>query len=150
MRTKRKFDRNAAEEICDRMAEGESLVSICQDDHLPSMGTVFQWLQQKELAEFRELYVQAVHCCAHSLAHKALETVDRLSGDDAQTARARFDGLMSIAAKLAPTSYSERMMVEHTGDVGGPMVAVQINLEAPDHSDPELVEHSSETDGETT
>ena len=150
MRTKREFDAKLAGEICDRLAEGESLVSICKDDHLPSMGTVLSWLQQKDRDDFRSVFGEALHCCAHSLAHKALETVDRLDGDDPQSAKARFDGFMNIAAKFAPTSYSERMMVEHSGNAGGPMVAVQINLGEPEHAGGQLIDHVGEKSRNTT
>ena len=71
----------------------------------------------------------------------------QLSGDDAQSARARFDGFMSIAAKLAPTCYSERMMVEHAGNAGGPVVVMQVNLGGSDTTDGKLIEYVDEPEG---
>jgi hypothetical protein len=36
-----------AEEICLRLAEGESLVSICREEGMPRRAAVFRWLQLK-------------------------------------------------------------------------------------------------------
>ncbi len=43
-----------AEDICDRLAHGESLRTICQDDDLPHRTTVLRWLARHEV--FRARY----------------------------------------------------------------------------------------------
>ncbi|WP_418220670.1 hypothetical protein [Burkholderia cepacia] len=38
------FSQDTADLICERLAEGESLRSICHDDGMPAQSTVFRWL----------------------------------------------------------------------------------------------------------
>ncbi len=42
------FSQEIAEAICERLASGESLNSMCKDDNLPSITTVMNWLAKGE------------------------------------------------------------------------------------------------------
>ena len=44
-------------EICDRIADGESLVKICSDAKMPKKTAVYEWLLRHK--EFAEIYARA-------------------------------------------------------------------------------------------
>ena len=44
--------------ICERLAEGETLRSICRDDKMPDKATVLRWLGDKAKTDFRDQYAQ--------------------------------------------------------------------------------------------
>lgn len=43
-----KYSEELALEICSRIAEGESLLKICRDDHMPRRETVHVWVLEGE------------------------------------------------------------------------------------------------------
>ena len=48
------YNEEIASLICARMADGESLRSICRDDAMPALSTVFLWVSKH--SEFSEQY----------------------------------------------------------------------------------------------
>src|SRR4051812_34483135 len=70
------FTQKIADAICGRMAEGESLRTICQDDDMPDKATVFRWLADDKYREFRDHYVRAREAQADYLAEEILEIAD--------------------------------------------------------------------------
>ena len=60
--------------ICTRMGEGESLRSICRDDAMPALSTVFRWLAGDN--SFQEQYARAMDARATLLAEEILEIAD--------------------------------------------------------------------------
>ena len=60
--------------ICTRMGEGESLRSICRDDAMPALSTVFRWLAGDR--EFQEQYARAMDARATLLAEEILQISD--------------------------------------------------------------------------
>lgn len=52
-----RYSDEVAEEICLRLAEGEHLCEICNEENMPSRVTVFQWTRNKP--EFAAKYRQA-------------------------------------------------------------------------------------------
>lgn len=45
------------EELLDRLAQGETLIEICRDDHMPQRTVVWDWCMKDE--KFNDRYVQA-------------------------------------------------------------------------------------------
>jgi hypothetical protein len=68
------FNLETADEICERLAGGESLLSICKDDGLPPQSVVFQWLSKN--AEFAENYARARQFWAHSEFERMMQIAD--------------------------------------------------------------------------
>jgi len=56
-----KYTKVLAEKICARLADGESLRSICKDDDMPGKSVVFKWLlsDSSVYAGFRDQYDNA-------------------------------------------------------------------------------------------
>ena len=59
------FTQKIADEICERIADGESLRSICGDDGFPTKSTVFKWLN--DFPGFSDQYARAREAQADSL-----------------------------------------------------------------------------------
>jgi hypothetical protein len=53
----RPFDQEIADEVCDRITDGESLRKITLDEHMPSPVTIYKWLNEN--ADF----VKQSGCC---------------------------------------------------------------------------------------
>ena len=116
-----------AAEICRRLAEGETLRSVCRDKAMPDKATVLRWLADKKKADFREQYVYAREMQADALFDEALEIADDASGDwtedkdgkkvvdheNIQRSRLRVDTRKWAAGKMAPKKYGDKL------DLGG-------------------------------
>ena len=105
-----KFTQELADTICERMANGESLRSICREiGLLPS--TVIMWMNHNKA--FFEQYAQARQKQADSYADMILD--EAFNSHDAQIGRLRVDALKWVASKLAPKRYGDKVEVEQTG-----------------------------------
>ena len=127
------FTEALAAEICRRLAEGETLRSVCRDKAMPDKATILRWLADKKKADFRERYVYAREMQADALFDEALEIADDASGDWAvdkdgkkvldheniQRSRLRVDTRKWAAGKMAPKRYGDKL--QHTGEGGGPI-----------------------------
>jgi hypothetical protein len=100
-----------AEAICDRLADGESLRTLCADPAMPDRATVLQWVRD-DRGGFREQYRRARDDQAHTLAELAVEVA--LTATGPQAGRLHFDALRWYAGKLLPKVYGERVEVEQT------------------------------------
>ena len=116
-----------AAKICRRLAEGETLRSVCRDKAMPDKATILRWLADKKKADFREQYVYAREMQADALFDEALEIADDASGDwstdkdgkkvldheNIQRSRLRVDTRKWAAGKMAPKKYGDKL------DLGG-------------------------------
>ncbi len=116
-----------AAKLCLRLAEGETLRSVCRDDAMPGKTTVLRRLADKKNADFRDQYAHARELQADSLFDEALEIADDVSGDwstdkdgkkvldheHIQRSRLRVDTRKWAAGKLAPKKYGDKL------DLGG-------------------------------
>ena len=101
--------------ICERLAVGESLRSICRDDEMPSMASIFLWLSKHP--EFSEQYAHAREAQAESHADRIVEIADD-DTIDPNHKRIMVDARKWVASKLKPKRYGDKAEVEHKGDVG--------------------------------
>lgn len=113
------------ETICEKLAAGESLRSICREDDMPAVSTVLLAVVQ-DRDGFSEQYMQARTAGGFSHADRIIDTVDRVStGEiDPQSARAMLDGLKWAAERMAPKSHSNRQEIDHT-TAGQPIKSTQ-------------------------
>jgi hypothetical protein len=103
------FTPEIANEICERLAEGESLRTICDEDAMPSRSTVRLWRKGNEA--FSAQYAHARECQAETYAEKIVD--DALVATDAALGRLRMDALKWAASKLAPKKYGDK--IAHVG-----------------------------------
>jgi len=113
-----------ADEICLRLAEGESLRAICRDDHMPSRETVRKWLRDETIDRFIGQYAQAREDQAESLADQVLEIAMATTPETVVADRLRVDALKWLAGKLKPKVYGNLQRIEQTGADGGPILEV--------------------------
>lgn len=118
------YDQMIADEICERIADGESLRRICQDEHLPNKSTVFKWLAI--IPAFADQYAHAREAQADTMADDILQIADdglndkymdddgveRVDHDVVARSRLRVDARKWLAAKMAPKKYGERIQQE--------------------------------------
>lgn len=127
------YTQRTADIICDRLADGESLRSICSTAGMPNRVTVFRWLSQNE--EFRIQYARAREAQADTIADEILNIADENTNDTTidkdgnevtnhdviARARLKIDTRKWLAGKLRPKVYGDKLQQEHTGADGGPM-----------------------------
>jgi hypothetical protein len=117
--------------LCERIANGESLRSICKDKAMPGLSTVFAWLAAD--AKFQEQYARARETQADvfadelvAIADEAPNLVTHGEGDQVEVAldsaaiahqRLRIDTRKWVASKLKPKKYGDKLDVEHAGQV---------------------------------
>lgn len=122
------FTPELADAICERLADGESLRSICAGDAMPNRSTVFRWLATNET--FRDQYAHAREEQAEAFADEIVsisdeaEVVTKQQGEEVVLAldptavarnRLRVDTRKWVAAKLKPKKYGDRVEHEHKG-----------------------------------
>lgn len=113
--------------IMARIAQGESLVTICKDDGLPARPTVMRWLQNNTHAGFRDNYARAHETQADFYASEIIEIADEIeieatyknesvSLDVSSSAvarnRLRIDARKWYASKLAPKKYGDKLSLD--------------------------------------
>jgi len=108
-----------AEIICNRIAEGESLVKICKDESMPGRSTALRWLSIHP--KFRDRYALAREAQADYLLEQLLDIADdteddtyedkdgrvRTNHEVVNRSRLRIDTRKWIIAKLAPKKYGD-------------------------------------------
>ncbi|MDH0276415.1 MULTISPECIES: terminase small subunit protein [unclassified Stenotrophomonas] len=134
-----KYSQKLAEQICERLADGESLRTICSGNGMPKRSTVFRWLTENQA--FRDQYAHAREAQADAYAEDTVDISDEectmvraskhgTADDDGEgntevvfdpTAvarnRLRVDARKWYAGKLAPKKYGNNQTVEHRGRV---------------------------------
>lgn len=77
------YNKDVDDEICHRLANGESLASICRDEHIPDKSTVFRWLLSgNEIYQsFRDRYAQAREIQYQNMADEILDIADDGAND---------------------------------------------------------------------
>ncbi len=114
-----------AELICARLADGETLTSICKTPGMPSRQCVHQW--RMRIPAFNDLYARAREIGMEAMSDDVLTIADDDSGDvnpdgtpnsaNVQRSRLMVDTRKFLMGKLAPKVYGDRQTVEHTGTV---------------------------------
>ena len=126
--------------ICARIANGESLSTICKDSDMPCTKTVYLWLQDKP--DFLELYKAAHVAKADMLAEDVVPISDELCtiivGEDGEETkvvfdsaavarnRLRVDARKWLAGKLAPKKYGDKLSIGGDGDA--PPIAHKVDV----------------------
>lgn len=119
-----------AEEILERLSDGESLASICDREGMPSRGAVNHWVLT-DLDGFASRYARAREAGLMTLADDILvisddgrndtyrdtDGNDRVNQDVVQRSRLRVDSRKWILSKLLPKQYGDRLNLEHSGEV---------------------------------
>lgn len=131
-----------ADAICARLAEGESLRSVCRAEEMPSVPTVFSWM--RKYPEFLNQYTRAKEESADALSDEMLEIADNarndwmerhgedeagwiVNGEHIQRSRLRIETRKWLASKLKPKKYGDKLAVG--GDAEAPPIQVVSRVE---------------------
>ena len=70
------FSQEIFDKICDRIAEGESLRSVCRDQDMPSTSGVMKWLNKDSNGDLVEQYARAMDMRADTMFDELLHIAD--------------------------------------------------------------------------
>jgi hypothetical protein len=129
------FTQHIADLICVRIAEGESLRKICEDDEMPDRVTIYRWLAADP--DFCNQYTRAREDQADTLADEIIAIADeqpeviavldrhgaliehKLDNAFLQWQKNRIDARKWTAMKLKPKKYGDRQIL--AGDSEAPL-----------------------------
>lgn len=125
-----KYGRELAEEIIQRLSEGEPLRQICRDQHMPEWRTIYHWMERdpeltSAIARARELGQDAI---AEDILREIQDEPERILSEGGgridsgyvQLIRARADIKLKLLAKWNPKKYGDRTTL--AGDAENPVV----------------------------
>jgi len=116
--------------ICERLAAGESLLSICRGDDMPPESTVRRWVLE-DRDGFSASYARARDMQADHYADETIDIAD--NEEDAAKARVRIDARKWHASKVAPKKYGDKVAL-----VGGGKGDEPIRMDLTGLTDEEL------------
>ena len=118
------FNQETCDLICERIADGESLRSVCRDEAMPSKSSVFKWLAERP--EFADQYARALQSRADSHADDVVDIADDPTLE-ANDKKVRIDARKWVASKLRPRVYGDKTL--HGSDPDNPLPPA-VNLDA--------------------
>lgn len=120
-----KYSKDIGEEICERIALGESLISICRDNHMPYRSTVIRWAIDVE-HEFCDTYKRAREMQQEHYLDEMVEIADDSSNDyvstddgmafdreHVQRSKLRIETRRWIMERLGQKRYGNKQEVNH-------------------------------------
>jgi len=135
-----RYTQSIADDICSRIAAGESLRAICRDARMPTDTVVQEWASgeprdgrcpyEDGREAFAARYARAREQGYERMAEEILEISDDIytgpdgRGDNAlvQQARLRVDSRKWLLSKMLPRKYGDRLTAEIAGDPNAPLV----------------------------
>ena len=133
------FDQAIADQICNRIAEGEPLRQICRDEAMPAWRTVYLWMETQP--EFAARIACARKIGFDAIAEECLEIADdrrfdttmaRTLGKNSEyeiahtewisRSRVRIETRLKLLAKWDPKRYGEKL--ELAGNQDSPLTIV--------------------------
>ena len=119
-----KFSQEIFDEICVRIAEGESLRKICKDEKMPSLVSVWRWLNESETLS--KQYTRAREEQAETFVDEILDIADDNKDDTSidengkliinqeviARSRLRVDSRKWIASKLKPKRFGDYTKIQ--------------------------------------
>lgn len=109
-------------EICERLANGETLRSICRDDHMPTYRSVYRWRSTD--AEFSSRFALARELGGDVIAEETIEIADETARDTIATehgekpntewiarSKLRVETRLKLLAVWFPRKYGQRIDV---------------------------------------
>lgn len=130
------FSQALFDEICELMAGGESLTSICKRSGMPNKRTVMRWLEKNEALAiqyseaqnmradhyFDQIIDLADNCRFGSKkVYKADGGIEIIDGDMVERSRLQIDARKWVLARMNPKKYGDKFTQELTGADGGPV-----------------------------
>lgn len=126
------YTQELADKICEELALGNSMRTVCTPDEMPAMSTIFSWLRTKP--EFVEQYARAKEESTDAMAEEVLDISDNgtndwmqvnrgrhaswvTNGEALQRSRLRVDTRKWLMSKMKPKKYGDKVDVTSGGEV---------------------------------
>lgn len=125
------YTQEITDRICELLADGQSMRTVCKQEDMPAMSTVFKWLREHE--EFSEQYAIAKEESADAMAEDLLEIADTPVMGEVKTIKP--DGLIEVKqddmlghrrlqvdtrkwlmAKMKPKKYGDKLDMTSDGE----------------------------------
>lgn len=113
------YSEEVADEICERMINGESLVKICRDERLPSRAAIYRWFDARP--DFEARCARAREGLAEARVDEIEDLADATTEANAHSMKVKISTKQWVAMKMAPRIYGDRSRTEVTGADGGPI-----------------------------
>lgn len=124
------FTQDLADKICEQLALGKSLRTVCKSDDMPCLATIYKWLREK--ADFSEQYAKAKEDGTDAIAEEMFDIADDGTNDFmtirkgdhsynvenkevTNRSRLRVDVRKWYLSKIKPKKYGEKMDVTSEG-----------------------------------
>lgn len=126
-----KYSEQLVDTICSRLADGESLRSICEDDAMPDKATVLRWLSDEKNAGFATKYARAREMQADALFDDMIDIADdgrndwmekrnadgenigwQENGEALRRSDLRIKTRQWMASKLQPKKYGDKLDID--------------------------------------
>lgn len=123
------------EEILIRVAEGESVVTICEDDHMPVRTAVYKWMwKDPELAkQYENSVLLKADKCVEQAKDMALHMKQRAemgaSTEEINALKSAIATLQWTAARLNPKKYGDKQAIDLNAKVRMPESQVDARLQ---------------------
>ena len=137
------YSQDKADAICELLAMGYSLRTVCSEDSMPSAATVFKWMREHD--EFLKQYEKAKQESTDAMAEDLLDIADDGTNDwitktnkdgseyEAVNAeviarsRLRVDTRKWLMSKMKPKKYGEKLDVVSDGEKLEGLVIIKTN-----------------------
>lgn len=132
------FTKEIGDLICARLAEGESLRSVCLSEDMPNKSTVFRWFREQHA--FRDQYAQAKEESSDAMYEKLEdigdESINAAREADPKAANAvvsayklKADNLKWSMSKMKPKKYGDKLDLTSGGEkLPTPIMNVQRDI----------------------
>lgn len=123
------YTKDMADKICEKIANGRSLRSICAEDGVPPMKTIYRWLEANE--EFRHQYARARDKQADYFAEEIIEIADSAEAESAAVSKAKLqiDARKWAASKIAPKKYGNKQEIDVKSSDGSMRPTVRLDAD---------------------
>lgn len=110
--------------LCEYLALGESLRTVCAREGMPSIGTIFVWLRDnksfhEQYARAKEESAEADHETLKDLGDEAIALAQKLKGPQAsaavQAVKLKADNIKWSMSKLKPKKYGDKVDLTSDG-----------------------------------
>jgi|LSQX01.1.fsa_nt_gb hypothetical protein len=131
------YTKELANQVLQRLSDGESLSTIGKDPTMPSITTIYAWLNDSSKEWFVNAYARAREAQASLYAAEIIDIADdapmiyfdmegneRVDGGYVQMQKLRIDARKWYAGKVAPTKYGDKVDVNVGGQAGNPLTVL--------------------------
>lgn len=127
------FTHELGDAMCERIADGESMRSVCRDESMPAKSTVFRWL--REMPVFKDQYLVAKLESADSHVDDMIDIADngtndwmeknatdeqkavyKLNGESVQRSMLRVRTRQWASSRINKTKYGDSKELTHKTD----------------------------------